>query len=85
VVTDNLDVYETTQVEPLGSELGHIANATRALIVERAVAVRANGCPKLSLPLGQQRKILGIRQLPYDRPGYEKFTRKRLLLLQFIG
>jgi hypothetical protein len=52
VVTDNLDVYETTQIEPLGSELGHITNATRALIVEKAVAVQANVCPKLPLTFG---------------------------------
>ena len=32
MVTDDLDVYETTKIKPLGSELRHVANATSALL-----------------------------------------------------
>ena len=28
MVPDDLNIYETTKIKPLGSELGHVANAT---------------------------------------------------------
>jgi hypothetical protein len=42
VVTDDLDVYETTKIKPLGSELGPVAKATRAVFVDWAVVFRFN-------------------------------------------
>ena len=32
VVTNDLDVDETTKIKPLGSELRHVTGATRAMI-----------------------------------------------------
>jgi hypothetical protein len=65
MVTNDLDVYEATKIKPLGSKLGHGANATRAMSVDSAVAVLAiRTCSvEAVVLLSEPSKTLGVRQL----------------------